>query len=147
MTTESNASSAPEFAPAITWLNMSGDVTITWDNSNREAVIKLVEEKMKQGYSFFVITPRFIPIFGNKKVALTDPKQLQKAVGVVAVTEVDSSVAVELGDKAVSALVKSGNAAIAKISRERQHDIQRRAKSAKEVLTSQTVAVRPIVGG
>ena len=68
--------------PAITWLNMSGDVTITWDESNREAIIALVAQKMKDGYSFFILEPSALGL-GTKKTALKKPSQLNKAVGIV----------------------------------------------------------------
>jgi hypothetical protein len=57
--------------PSITWLNMTGDVTITWDEQNKEAVLELVRAKMKQGYTFFIwatVKPR--PSGRGYKVAL-----------------------------------------------------------------------------
>ena len=61
--------------PSITWLNMSGDVTITWDATNRERILALVREKMNQGYTFFILKPRAFKLLGQKKVKLTDPAQ------------------------------------------------------------------------
>jgi hypothetical protein len=156
------------FAPAITWLNMSGDVTITWDDSNRDAILALVREKMAEGYSFFIITPRLLPIFGDKQVKLTDVAQLDKAKGVVVqdglvadiVSRLDNAnvtplpqrpaapaaPAQRLGDEAVEQAVKSGKAKLALVPKA---DLQatRRAASAEEVVQHQSVAVRPVVGG
>lgn len=37
--------------PAITFLNMTGDITISWDRDNEAAILAMVEQKMKEGYS------------------------------------------------------------------------------------------------
>lgn len=138
--------SASAAVPSITWLNMSGDVTITWDEVNREAILALVKQKMAAGYSFFVVTPRIFSIFGNKSVKLTDPRQLDKAVGVVVPDDQVSSIVANLGDVDVEQVVNSGAAALVQ-SKKVSHEAQRRASSASEVLMHQTVAIRPIVGG
>lgn len=133
--------------PAITWLNMSGDVTIVWDASNREKILELVRQKMAQGYSFFILKPRLIPIFGNKKVPLTKASQLRDAVGVVVRDDQVSTIVGQLGDKDVASAVQGGHAAIAALPKGRSMATTRRAKSAEEVLTQQSVAVRAVVGG
>lgn len=162
---------APQFAPAITWLNMSGDVTITWDDSNRDAILALVREKMAEGYSFFIITPRLLPIFGDKQVPLTDASQLDKAKGVVVqdglvadiVSRLDNAnvkplpqraptaapapaQAKRLGDAAVEQAVHSGKAKLALVPKSNL-ETTRRATSAEDVVQHQSVAVRPVVGG
>lgn len=137
------------FAPAITWLNMSGDVTITWDDDNRDAIIALVKEKMAKGYSFFIITPRYFPVFGNKQVKLTDPQQLDKALGVVVPDSQIAEIACKLGsvgDEALDKVVQSGQAQLASAPKAKL-DTTRRAQTAEEVVQHQSVAVRPITGG
>lgn len=164
------------FTPAITLLNMSGDVTITWDASNREAILELVRRKRAQGYSFFIVTPRFIPVLGNKTVELKTDDQLEKAVGVVVpdsqvsallneleqAPEAATPVAAEpsgdnqderklrlvskLDDADVEAVVRSGKANLHLVPKGNLNTT-RMAASAEEVLEHQTVAVRPITGG
>ena len=133
--------------PALTFLNMSGDVTIAWDESNREQIIELVRRKMAQGYSFFVLTPRVIPVLGNKKVKLKKESQLDKAVGIVVPDDQIDALVAQLGDVDVADAVRHGHAGIAKAPSSRKLDSTRRAKTAEEVVTSQCVAVRPVVGG
>jgi hypothetical protein len=143
------AESATTFAPAITWLNMSGDVTITWDDANRDAIKALIIEKMAQKYSFFIITPRFFPIFGNKQVKLTDPKQLENALGVVVPDSQLSEIAGQLGsvgDADLDTALRSGNAQLATAPKTKL-EMTRRATTADEVLQHQSVAIRPITGG
>lgn len=133
--------------PAITFLNMTGDITITWYAANEERIKALVEQKMAEGFSFFVLTPRLLPIFGKKKAKLTSAHQLNKAVGVVVPDDQAAAIVGHLGDAEVDAVVRSGAARVAPAPAGRKHDTVRRASSANEVLNSQTVAVRPLVGG
>jgi hypothetical protein len=51
-----------DFSPSITFPNMRGDVTISWTKENEDFIKQMIEKKMKEGYSFFVIIPR--KIFG-----------------------------------------------------------------------------------
>lgn len=133
---------------SITWLNMSGDVTITWDDSNKAAVLALVEQKLKQGYSFFVLTPRPLRrIFGDKKERLTSAEQLAKATAVVVADDQVQAIVDGLGDPEVQAAVKAGHARLAQAAKSSSLNTVRRAATASEVLVNQTVAVRPVVGG
>lgn len=153
-------SHAEEFVPAITWLNMSGDVTITWDESNRAAIEAMVEKKMKEGFSFFILKPRSLKVLGNKKVALTDPRQLKDAVGVVITDEQAAKMqngilpsaggqpVERVGDEDVRNAVTKGEAQMARSSSNVVSlDTVRRARNAKDVVANQSVAVRPVVGG
>jgi len=135
-----------EFTPAITWLNRSGDITICWTEQTADQVKELVRRKMAQGYSFFILQPRVLKILGNKKVPLTSPAQLSKAVGVVAPDSMLAELASRLGDIDVEKAVRSGQAKLARAPAGEKHTIKR-AKSAEEVVRSQSVAVRPVVGG
>lgn len=132
--------------PAITWLNMSGDVTITWDDSNRAHVQELVKRKMAEGYSFFILQPRILSILGNKKVRLNNEAQLDKAVGVVVPDAALESIVSNLGDPDLDAAVNSGKARLAAAPKGTKETV-RRARTASEVMASQSVAVRPITGG
>jgi ribosomal protein L12E/L44/L45/RPP1/RPP2 len=133
--------------PAITWLNMTGDVTITWDESNREQIVELVKQKMKQGYSFFILKPRAIARLGNKKIALKDESQLKDAIGVVVPDSQVSAIVAKLGDPEVETVVKRGAAVLTLVPKTQSLDTTKRAETAEEVVEAQSVAVRPIVGG
>lgn len=135
--------------PAITWLNMTGDVTITWDADSREYILDLVRQKMAQGYSFFVITPRRIPALGTKKSKLTSEAQLSKATGVVVPDDQARAMLAKVGsldDKVVQAAVQKGKARLTLVPKG-EPQTTHRAKSAEEVVRGQSVAVRPLVGG
>lgn len=133
--------------PAIVWLNMSGDVTITWDESNKEVVRALVEQKMAEGYSFFILKPRFLKFLGNRKVPLKNASDMDRASGVVMPDAVVNTMVERLGDPQLEELVRKGKARLAPVQRPKSLDTSRRAKNADEVLNSQALAIRPIVGG
>jgi ribosomal protein L12E/L44/L45/RPP1/RPP2 len=134
--------------PSVTFLNMSGDVTITWSAENRERILELVREKMKQGYHFFILKPRpLASVFGNSKERLTQASQLKGAVGIVVPDSQVAAIIQQMGDKDVANVVQQGHAAIAQAPRTQTHDTTRRAATAEEVVKHQSVAVKAIVGG
>ena len=132
--------------PAITWLNMSGDITISWTKDNEAAILALVEEKMKKGFSFFIIKPRLFGLLGSKKVKAQSIEDVRAAGTVIADDEQIEGVMKKLYDKDVETVVSKGVAKLVKPSTVQKETV-RRAQCAAEVLEHQTVAIRPIVGG
>lgn len=132
--------------PAITWLNGSGDVTITWDAENEASMLALIEAKMKAGYSFFIIKPRVLGLLGTKKVVAKSIKDIKKAGSVVAGDDVMLGTTPKLYDADVEGAVATGKARLAKPTTSPKETV-RRATTAREVLQHQTAALRPIVGG
>lgn len=138
----------PQNTPSITFLNLSGDVTITWDESNEEAILRLIEDKMRQGFTFFVLKPRMGGILPPKKVAARSMAQVKRAASVtVADADVQKLLASNVHDEALQQAVQSGQARLERPESGAQYETERRATSAREVLHSQSVAVRPIVAG
>lgn len=133
--------------PAITWLNMSGDVTITWDEANKAAVQALVEQKMAEGYSFFILKPRMLKFLGTRKERLNSSEQFAGATGVVVPDDVAGALVTRLGDESIEKLVREQKAQLTRAARQASLETTRRAVSASEVLLHQSVAVRPIVAG
>lgn len=134
--------------PAITWLNMSGDVTITWDKENEAAMLALIEKKMSEGYSFFLSQPRFFGLLGSRKVPLTSVDQAQAAGKVLADDRLVGHAVSRICDPEVEALLSSQKARLVEsIKNAGPMQTVRRAASAAEVLQHQSVAIRPVVGG
>lgn len=98
----------PEMMPEITWLNMSGDVTIRWSPENKKEVLKLVRAKMREGYSFFVLKPVLFGLLPNRHVELKREEDLEGAVGVVMPDDSVKRLMGDLGDVQVEELVKKG---------------------------------------
>lgn len=133
--------------PSITFLNMTGDVTISWDAQNEEAILALVQQKMDAGFSFFILKPRVGGLFGNKKVELTQIEQARKAGSIVVPDKLADTIIAQLGDAELEAQVAAGAARV--VSREKPASIAttHRATTPQEVVRHQSVAVRAVVGG
>lgn len=140
--------------PAITFLNMTGDITISWDASNEAAMLAMVEEKMKQKFTFFILKPRFLAILGKKKVRANSIEEIA-AAGAVVIDDDDFQRLeikemmgrLNLHDKDVEAAVATGKAHLTKSDVPVDRAMVRRAATAEEVVRNQTVAVRRVVGG
>lgn len=143
----------PETTPSIsfqsrdiTFLNGTGDITLTWDPANEDAMLAMIEAKMKEGYSFFIIKPRLLGLLGAKAVKARSIKEIRKAGSVMAEDGIMTGAKPMLDDNTLEAVVMSGKAKLVKPSTE-QKESTGRASSAREVVRSQSVAVRPIVAG
>lgn len=135
--------------PAITFLNMTGDITISWDRDNEGAILAMVEQKMKEGYSFFIVKPRFLSFLGTKKVRASSLREIAEAgSAVVADADFNRMMAkLKLHDEAVEATVAAGQAHLTKAETPLDNTAVRRATDAREVVRHQTMAIRPIVAG
>jgi hypothetical protein len=136
--------------PAITFLNMTGDVTLSWDASNADAILALVDEKMKkENVTFFIIKPRFLSFLGKRKVRATSIKQIAEAGSAVVDDEDFHRMMgrLRLHDEALEAAVATGKAYLTKSDTPVDRAAIRPARTAQEVLQNQTIAVRRTVGG
>jgi hypothetical protein len=135
--------------PSITWLNMTGDITITWDKTNEADMLALVEQKMKEGFSFFIMKPRFLSILGTKKVRAESIEDVAAAGGArVEDAEFQRMMGrLKLHDSTIETAVSAGKAQLTKSDCPVDRSTIRRATTPAEVVKSQTVAVRRIVGG
>jgi hypothetical protein len=135
--------------PAITFLNMTGDITISWDVENEDTILALIEEKMKEDFHFFILKPRSFFLPGKKKVAANSIAEIAEARSVV-VDDAEFRRMMErlkLHDQAVEAAVASGKAHLTRSDEPVDRTTIRRAETAAEVVSNQTVAVRRVVGG
>jgi hypothetical protein len=136
-----------EIQPAITFLNMTGDITITWDEKNKAAILDLVRQKMDEGFTFFILKPRFFGLLGQKQVEAGSIADVAKA-GSVTVSDKDfSGLMAKVHDPAVEAAINSGKANLVRSTVDSVLDTVKRALSPEDVLGAQTVAVRRVVGG
>lgn len=136
-----------EFAPSITFLNLTGDVTITWDAHNAEKIKALVRDQMAKGVTFFTL----------RKVVIEAVK-VKRKIGAKGIDTIDNLVIDDaqfdrlvagVDDKELAKLLISKDAKLAKrTGKSREFVAGQRAKDADEVLKArQAVAVRPVLGG
>lgn len=136
-----------EFANAITFLNLTGDITISWDEQNDAKIKEMVRSKMKQGYTFFTL----------RKVVV-DSVRVKRKIGEKGIDSITSLViddadfdklVARVDDKDVAGLLKSSDARLVKRrGNTRELTLSSRLKDADEVVKAkQAVAIRPVVGG
>jgi hypothetical protein len=117
----------------LTFLDATGDVTIVWDEDTDEKMCKIIEARMKQGYKFFVLKPRALPILPPRKVRAKTMKDIREAG------------AVTILDEDINTLFLNGD--IQTMKADNDIDTLHRSQDAKEVSRSQAVAVKPARGG
>ena len=136
-----------EVSNALTFMNLSGDITITWDAANDTKIKAMVAEKMKQGYSFFTM----------RKVVI-DSIRVKRKIGEKGIDSITSLIIEDadfdklvagIDDKEVAGLIRSADASLSKRQgASRELTLQRRLKDPDEVIKAkQAVAIRPVVGG
>jgi hypothetical protein len=124
---------------SLTFLCEAGDVTLTWQPDEDEHMLALIERKMAAGVSFFIVPQRKPKQRGSvkKPFKMTDTKQALKYR------------ALSIPDSDLSKFVLDGRGTVTtSLEPPKMEDTKvRRAKTAKEVATNHTVAVRPRAGG
>lgn len=121
---------------ALTMLNESGDTTIVWTSDRDAAMESVIEKKMEAGCAFYIIEPRF-----GTRERLTDARDANRH-RMLAIPDAD--LAKFVGDSEVESDDQS--AAVVKTP-DKPVKTVRRAKTAKEVASAQSVGVAPRRGG
>ena len=134
-----------DFTPSITFFNFSGDITITWTADQEENILRMVQKKMEEGYTFLIIKPRLFGLFGQKNIPLKKAQDIKASKGLVIPDTVVNDFVKFIDDDDVAGAIKDGKASLASASDEAVSICK--AKDAGEVLKNQTVAIRPVVGG
>lgn len=119
---------------AITFLDQSGDTTIAWTEDRDEEMLPIIQKKMDEGIVFFIIEPRLGGWLPPKK---TELKNAQDAAQHRALSIRDEDFAKFVGSGA-GEVIPTPSASATK---------SRKAKDAKEVASSESVAVKPLKGG
>ena len=132
---------------AITFLNMTGDITITWDEANAEKIKALVKKKMSEGYTFFSMRKVVVDsVQARRKVGA---KGVDTLTNLVIDDELFDTMVREMDDRDLAESLKVGDVSLAKRrGKGTELTTVARARNADEVLAAkQSVAVRPIAGG
>ena len=130
-----------------TFLGMLGDLTIQFDSQNKEHVLEVIRKKMKEGYVFFT-TKKYL--FGKitRKSAITERDIRRGNINDVIITDEEFDKMIkDMQDEDIASLVKNNQANIGKIKKGKDMTAMKKAKSAEEVVESNSVALKPIRGG
>lgn len=116
-------------------MNQYGDTTISWDEDSDGRIIPIIEKKMEEGVTFFVLEkPRLMNLFQGKMRKLRNMDQIGKSRKLV------------MMDEEFAGLLSEGIVQTDKVM-EAQTTTTRVAKTAKEVSQNHTVGVRQMRGG
>jgi len=112
-----------------------GDVTIYWDEADDEKMIPVIEAKMKAGVTFFIIEPRAEGVGPPRKYLLED------------IEEAKTHRVLQIRDADIADFVKSADTASVGKTPNSEVKSVKRAKTAKEAASAQTVGVEMPRGG
>jgi len=118
-------------------LNETGDLTLSWKDDDSDKMRTLIERKMKQGYSFFILEPSFLGLF-KKQRKITDINSIQK--------DTDGKYSIMLCDKEAEKLFSEGTIRIGKTP-EGDFNTTHRSTNVNEICQSSSVAVQPMRAG
>jgi hypothetical protein len=138
---------AEEFGNSLTFLNNTGDVTITWDAENDEKIKDLVRSKMAQGYIFFTL--RKVVIESIKVKRKIGEKGVDTITSLVIEDDEFDKLVKEMDDRDLATLMKDRTAHLAKRKgKSKEFTSAGIAKDPEAVVRGkQAIAVRPVVGG
>lgn len=146
---------------SITFLNETGDVTITWDDESEAEVKALVAKKLKEGYTFFTVKRRMLVLSTKSKLGISDVvsaksikmdddayAQMKKSLSEEELSLLkNNSLLQATGDADVSVLVAAQKAALALLSDKDETKPLARTKDINTIVSNQCVAFRATVGG
>lgn len=128
-----------------TFLNMTGDITIVWDEANREKILAMIRKKMDEGFVFFT-TKKFLFNKLSRRVKVTK-KNLKDIGELIIPDEQFDKMVQDMADRDVAELINSESASLAKRKGSKDLTALTRAKTPEEVVDKDSLAVRPIRGG
>lgn len=129
---------------SMTLLNELGDSTIMWTEEHDEFWVAAIQAMMNRGVTFFIIDER------NLRRPLTRAPDARTTRNIAMMDSPGAEVGVKLlqipGEPEASQLIEEGKAEVVKTPAGAVKT-RRRAKTAKEVASAQTVGVRQRKGG
>lgn len=125
---------------SLTMLDETGDTTLTWEEPEDEAMLRIIEAKMAAGVTFYII-PQRKP---GQRGRVAGPKPLVKSADALK----HRSLAIKDADFSKFVLEGRGRAVLsAELTPIDKSQPVTRAKSAKEVASGHSVGVRARAGG
>lgn len=123
---------APAFC--MTLLDQSGDTTITWSEPDDVDVLTFIQQKIDEGYVFFIEQPRVLRAFMKKKK-------------IDSVSEVKERKLIVADERAAELELKGKIKLVTLKSETKEPAPVKKAKDAKEVAKSRSIATKPVRGG
>lgn len=134
-----------EYMGSMTMLSMLGDVVISWDEQNKDKILKVIQKKMDEGYTFFTTKKFGFKVFSRRiKVS---PKNLHLVEEIILTDEQFDKMVDDFNDKDIAELVTTKSATVGKRVKKETLVGMSRATKAEDVIDKNSVALRPVVGG
>lgn len=144
-TPEMESVELPEGTRALTFLNLTGDITISWDEKNDEKMRDLIKKMMDQGCVFF--TTRHVPVIKKPFQRRLGKRGLASAQDLIIRDDEFDRLVKSLDNADVALLLAGGDAEMVERKRGKINSIAR-AKDPDEVIKNkQAVATKPLAGG
>lgn len=138
---------------SLTLLNGTGDITLTWENSEDAEIKAMIQAKIDSGYCFFIFEPRvsFLKILGNKRKTIRDVAEIKTREVVMKTNDKANAGTIlndtfKIGDSGSDKLFKLGKVGIANVPESNYGDV-RKTKDVNEVMKNHTVVTAPIAAG
>lgn len=138
---------------SMTLLNSTGDITLTWDDADDEAMRKMIQAKIDEGFSFFILEtrPSFLKLLGKKKVHISDVAKIRENKITLEADMADARVLFgnadfKMGDAVAEKLFKEGKVSIANMP-QTNYSTVKKSRDTTEIMKSHTVATPRIVAG
>ena len=117
-----------EQSRSITWLNETGDITLSWTKDRDKVMKEIIKRKMEEGYTFFIVKSG---LRGDNYVKVTSVDQIKKHN-------------ITMTDKEAESLIGGSNLSSLPTG---TINVVGTAKTTEQVVNNTTVATRPARGG
>jgi hypothetical protein len=119
-----------------TFPGLNGDTTYVWTDASDSAITERIKELLNQKYTFFIITPRLNGLVAPDQVKLTKRN----------LVDITKSRALSGPDNLFTDLIEAGTIT-AIVTPNSELVGTKKATTAEEVVSNETVAVKPASGG
>lgn len=135
---------------SCTLMNITGDITISWDNSTSEEVKKWIQSKIEEGYTFFISEKKCFGLINSKK-EINNIQDLNNSKGEI---KLDSKQEKDFilninsysGDKGVEKLINTKKVK-AKRTKKKYLNSNKVSTSVEEIVKSDSICMKPMMGG
>lgn len=137
---------------SLTLLNSTGDITLTWNDYEDEEIKKMIQEKINNGYCFFILEPKvsFLKFLGDKQTRIKDVSKITtRKITMKTTSNLDhKSIAdsFKFGDKKAEELFINGNVGVVNVP-SANYDTIKKTTDVKEIMSNHTIAAPRIVAG
>jgi hypothetical protein len=133
-------------------LNITGDITISWDTSTSKEVKQWIQNKIDSGHTFFLVEKTCFGLI-NKKKKIKDSADLINKKGKIKLTNEQEKMFLNKqsqisfsGDREIEELVVN-NLVSAKRTDFSNTKTTKAIKNVGQIISSNTICVKPMMGG